>query len=602
MEAAMKRPMKRPSFLKPMSPTSLFNALGVPGVYCAPSCVLIDCRPVEDYRIRHIRGAINLPPDVIECKESSSSSTISDSLPAPADTSPGNSSRIEATKGDTLVTSPTSAPPETAERIYEAMWERFCNAYIGCYMPRSLILYTSERDGESEKNRIIALSIFLRKSRRGILHDIFYLEKGFGTFAEIFPFQCRSHEILMVRNHMAIGDNSSIVLQAKKQIEQLGVTYIINCDGETKQKFPMCAYFDLKLSRPEEAAVTNFCTECGMRFRAPVKFCSRCGEKVSDKSIPQENGDKHIDFRACVDIVDRCRRDAGRAETGRNILIYCKSGNSLSAAVTIAFLMSSSDMNGPRNPPNRISEHGNSGEKPWTLKRVLKFVRKHRPTVDLTGYLLRELARYEKLLIHEARLASINVLPRRCVEQSGHKKAFKQPAPTIAPPRISTWKSDSLSPLQRHGFLRMAPKRVDTDVNGMEEDEKFEVEVKSQRVTKSISSILRKQNNSSTERMKSRDRRKALSVSFAPLDSVSDYSNRYSSESPVVSPKNSRGAPGLGKRRVHINDKRIPTDKSISTVTTNREDCREIDLHRENPLSNAVRVATPQQSIISFRR
>ncbi|GAB5370405.1 hypothetical protein AAMO2058_001490200 [Amorphochlora amoebiformis] len=512
-------PTPNPSFLRNMSATSLFNALGIPGSYCSPPQVIIDCRYPSEYAERHIRGAINLPVSQVEDAArllngyAAAPRAFVPNIPhlPPAKKALTRESKIRELYDPSLA---AAAPSELAERIYNFMWERFSKSYVGCYMPTSLIIYTSENSGEIGRRYAISLAILLRNSRRGVLHNLSKLDKGFETFYRLFPFVCRSLNTKRIFSgpfllyptqilpYVYLGSEKNSL--ARKQIEQLGISYIINCEGETKKKLPMCAYFDLHLEacddddETERAPALLFCSECGTKFRAVVKYCSACGVKVVDKTVggsrrrvqkPEEKRKFGIDLFRCVQ--------------GRNILIHCKTGNNLSAAVTIAFLMyihrhlfRDSRINAfplrfdaapakasppskrhaftstpPINtPPRKVARerkmhHGganshsadfshisssthqrpkiatetqkklreqlglrinsqaelkesrpspspspsagkgvyaNGSEKPWTLKRVLKFVRKHRPTTDITHTLLCDLARFESTLILEA--------------------------------------------------------------------------------------------------------------------------------------------------------------------------------------------------------
>jgi len=621
-----------PSFLKPMSATSVFNILGVPGTYCSPPCVVIDCRSFEEFAQLHIRGAINLPQSFLHDHKGTRRVSPTGESNFPAGRVEPNEPIEQYMRSASAA---ASAPPSVAERVYTAMWERFSMAYIGCYMPKTLILYTSEKCGAQGKEALVCTATLLRNSRRGVLHDIAILERGFKTFSKLFPFQCRSHVEMKVfpgpfllyptqiLPYVYVGSEKNA--QNRKQIEQLGISYIVNCEGDTKRKLSMCAYFDLRVDGEQEPK-PNFCTECGTRFRIAVKFCSACGNRVSDKTAKRK---KHIDFHKFVDIVDRCRRDAGRTETGRNILIHCKTGNNFSAAVTIAFLMylhrdlfrsnlsqsnqhhyRASDYSVQRSlsphhhipplispppltssPSNRerhsdqvsngnISESGNSknasrlspggslgntsvmstpprrpvdadrisadspplsnsskryrhardgssshgGEKPWTLKRVLKFVRKHRPTVDIASDLLRDLSRYEASLIAEAKALVVDVLPAKRHSSSGAAaNGAPPPAPTTIPPtptpaptplRWPGWRPEPLkitNAMRQRGPPKpwLAYGNDDDDEEGVHEE--IEVEVKSR--PSNTTPILRKRHSRNKSSVSTRllDRRNKTS-------------------------------------------------------------------------------------------
>eukprot|EP00472_Partenskyella_glossopodia_P000956 CAMPEP_0197544028 /NCGR_PEP_ID=MMETSP1318-20131121/68554_1 /TAXON_ID=552666 /ORGANISM="Partenskyella glossopodia, Strain RCC365" /LENGTH=701 /DNA_ID=CAMNT_0043103403 /DNA_START=393 /DNA_END=2495 /DNA_ORIENTATION=+ len=508
---------------------------------------------------KHIRGSLNYPPQAWEwknlCNPSPNTAPNIPYLP-PAKKSPMDAGGMSI---ESIAEAASGAPPALAEQVYSTMWERFSQAYQGCYMPKSIVLYTSEKNAAESRNQLVALAILLRNSRRGVLHDIWMLDKGFETFSKAFPFQCRSHVLRRVFSgpftlyptqilpYVYLGSDKNST--ARKQIEQLGVSYIVNCEGETKHKLPMCAYFDLKLAVKKTKSAMNFCTECGTKFRAPVKFCSSCGTRVTDKTLPDSKEDQHLDFRKCVDVLDRCRRDAGRTETGRNILIHCRTGNDIGAAVTIAFLMyihrdlfrnqhspttnkhlnrhrhtSSDDLSSAARACTASSTNnggggGGEGQKPWTLKRVLKFVRKHRPTMDINSHILRELGRFEMSLIQEANGAPCpNLLPRRISPSAARAKistasaaatvaavstptsraspttrattSNMSPAPTTPPPApvtsayqypLAGWSGHGLRFLSRNGNgspnKQQSPQRWKRAENREIDDEMVEVEV-----------------------------------------------------------------------------------------------------------------------------
>mmetsp|Transcript_21895 Transcript_21895/g.32629 ORF Transcript_21895/g.32629 Transcript_21895/m.32629 type:complete len:533 (-) Transcript_21895:43-1641(-) len=485
--------MQNPSFLKHMSATSVFNVLGVPGSYCSPSCVIIDCRSSKEYQRSHIRGAINLPAkEILDGETKKSMVEVPDipHLPPAKKSISGNSSGNSFDRKNIAAFS-----KDLAERIYTCLWERFSHAYFGCYMPSSLVLYTSEASGEKGRDYLVTLAILLRRSRRGVLHDISIVDKGYETFAKIFPFQCRSHLSRRVFSgpfllyptqilpfvYLGSKKNSS----ERKQIEQLGISYIVNCDGVTRKKLPMVAYFDLKLTNPKVELM--FCSECGTRFRTPVKFCSSCGVRVIDKTLPRKP--LLPDFRKCIEVLDRCRRDAGRAETGRNILVHGETGNNMAAAVTIAFLMFLhrhlfKDYNS-YNPPRTDSQithrpRNGDGQKPWTLKRVLKFVRKHRPSVDIDSCLLQELTRFETSLIEEAKISNTS-------KPEKNKTVVKLVRQLQAPKRDQSAKSNGTEEKRFNGIPHVVP-----HMRNHYNDPPIDVEVKHIAPTRPLRSILRR--------------------------------------------------------------------------------------------------------------
>eukprot|EP00954_Amorphochlora_amoebiformis_P028011 1389418-Amorphochlora_amoeboformis.AAC.1 len=140
-------PTPNPSFLRNMSATSLFNALGIPGSYCSPPQVIIDCRYPSEYAERHIRGAINLPVSQVEDAArllngyAAAPRAFVPNIPhlPPAKKALTRESKIRELYDPSLA---AAAPSELAERIYNFMWERFSKSYNhGCDDVANLTFY-----------------------------------------------------------------------------------------------------------------------------------------------------------------------------------------------------------------------------------------------------------------------------------------------------------------------------------------------------------------------------------------------------------------------------------------------------------------------------